>query len=141
MQFYQITKEAMDNQIVDCSKIIEGHVYVWTSNGHVNNNPQNIPVVLSNSDGSVKKIIGVIDATHYKLKKCTRNEAQDRSWELGGFRNKWDVFNRCYREDLCDAYGNPIEIMSLKDLARRTHMSEKDLIHYFESEGFDIINK
>jgi hypothetical protein len=90
MDFYQITKEAMENQTINREDLIEGHVYVWPTNGfEVNINlliP--IPYPLNNRNGTFKKWIGFIDATYYNLKKCTRDEAYDACWDLGGFCNK-----------------------------------------------------
>jgi hypothetical protein len=141
MEFYQITKEAMDNQTMKKEDIIEGHVYVWPTNGVEANINLPIPYPIHKRDGTYRKSVGFIDATRYNLKKCTRNEAYDACWQLGGFRNKWDNYNCCYREDLCDQDGRPVEIVSLENLSYRTHFSKSTILKYFQNEGFDVINR
>lgn len=141
MEFYQITKEAMENQTMNKSDIIQGHVYIWPTNGVEANISLPIPYPLYHSDGTFRKNIGFIDATQYNLKKCTRNEAYESCWQLGGFRNKWDNYNCCYREDLADRDGIPVEIVSLEDLSYRTYRPMAVLLKYFKDEGYEVINK
>ena len=141
MEFYQITKEAMDNQVMSREDIIEGHVYVWPTNGFTVNTGVMIPYPLHNKDGTLRKLVGLVDATKYNLKKCSRNEAYDACWEFGGFRNRWDNYNCCYRENLKDSEGHPVTILSMDALVQKRHVTKERILKYFEEEGFELINK
>ena len=138
MTYYLITQEAMNNQTM---KIEEGHIYAWPTNGHVYNIGTVPLITIHNSDGSVKQYIGLIDVTKYELKECSKHEAYDACWKHGKFRNKWDVFNGCYREDLKDQSGNPVCILPLQKLVENKSPTKVNyILKYWKENGFDIIN-
>jgi hypothetical protein len=133
--WYLITKEAMDNQVYFPE---ENHVYAWATNGH----EYNLPIV---KDEEVKmtllgKSVGLIDVTRFGLVECTRNEAFEACWNHGGFRNKWDIYNGCFREDLKDPDNNVIRVHSLEDMVRIHRVKKEVLLKYWKQEGYDVIN-
>ena len=126
----------MDNQVYFPD---ETHVYAWATNGH----EYILPIV---KDQEVKmtllgKSVGLIDVTKFGLLPCTKEEAQEACWKHGGFRNKWDIYNGCFREDLKDNDNNLVEIRSLEELAKLNNVNKEVLLKYWEKEGYEIINK
>lgn len=134
--YYLITKEAMDNQVYLPD---ETHVYAWPTNGH----QYNLPIVQGEEVKMILlgKTVGLVDVTSYGLVSSTRDEAREACWKHGGFRNKWDIYNGCFREDLRDADNNLIEIDPLEHMVKIHNVNEQVLLKYWIDEGYDIINK
>lgn len=121
--YYLITKEAMDNTV---DTVEEGHVYAFPTNGHA----CTLPAIMMKN--------GLVDVTKYNLLSCTKYQAWEACWKHGGFRNKWDIYNNCYREDLTDSSGKPVVLLSLEEMCR---IHGKHILKYWNDEGFEIINK
>ena len=134
--WYLITKEAMDNQVYLPD---ETHIYAWPTNGH----QYNLPIVQGEEVKMILlgKTVGLIDVTTYGLVSCTRDEAWEACWKHGEFRNKWDLYNNCYREDLKDNDNNLVEIHSLEEMVKIHNVKKEVLLNYWEKEGYEIINK
>ncbi len=141
MEFYQITKEAMDNQTMKRDDIIEGHVYVWPTNGVQANINLPLPYPIHYKNGIFRQWIGFVDATKYNLKRCSRNEAYEACWEFGGFCNKWDNYNSCYRENLKDSDDRPVTILSMDELLQKCYVTKERILKYCQEEGYEVINK
>jgi hypothetical protein len=119
--------------------IEDGHIYAWPTNGHILNFKVNLPVLITKKNGTFERNIGLIDVTKYELKECSKYQAYDACWKFGGFRNKWDIYNHCYREDLTDGNGEVVDIIPLSELTKLHTLS--DILAYCDENDYAIINK
>jgi len=129
MAWYQLKPECIVSLVTDFDTFPD-EVWVYPTNGYV------VPKELLRPLYINGKVYGLIPSKKLELQKCTQKEAWESAYKIFGFRNNYDIYNGCYREDLCNGQGNPVVIKSISEM----QIPREILIKYWTDNEMPIIN-